>query len=143
MLRFKYMNNLVIINTSFQPLGVFTMQTTFLDITPHCDNRMNQRGITKEMMYIVLQHGRVKQDCYILNVKDAISVLHEHYRQRRQQTHIDEGIEYEIRLLKKIIDKGGLVVVEANNRCRTAYNFNSKDWEQFKPNYAHGKRHLS
>ena len=43
--------------------------------TNHCKNRMNQRGITKEMIDCVLMFGEIDQDKYILNVKKAEKII--------------------------------------------------------------------
>lgn len=106
------------------------MWLTFLIIF-HFNYRMNQRGITKGMVMMVLYYGRVQQDRYILNTRDVQSLLNAHQRKPERQPLTKD----EIRLLKKILDKGGLVVVEMENRCITAYNFNSKDWWHFKPHH--------
>lgn len=80
------------------------MQTTF-----HARQRMSQRGITREMIDLVLEYGQVSQDKAVLGRKDAQALL-----LRLQQ---------QMRVLKKVLDKGGVVVVADNDRVITTYNY--------------------
>ena len=77
--------------------------------------RMAQRGIRRGLVNLVLAHGRSDQDRYVLDRKDALSRLQE--------------LQEEQRLLKKIIDKGGLVVVTEGTSLITTYNYDSRgEW---------------
>ncbi len=75
----------------------------------HVRQRMSQRGITREMVDLVLQHGEVKHDKAMLSRKDAQKLL-----ARMQQ---------EMKVLKKVLDKGGVVVVAESDTIITAYNY--------------------
>lgn len=80
--------------------------------TQHIQQRLSQRGISRAMVELVLDHGRLDQDRYILGRKEAA--------QRLRQ------IQHEERTLKKILDKGGVVVVAEDNALITTYNRTSK-----------------
>lgn len=76
--------------------------------THHARGRMSQRGISQDMVEYVLTNGTMEQDKIIMGKKEAIRKL---------------GIlQEEQRLLKKILDKGGVVVVADNNTVITTYN---------------------
>lgn len=83
------------------------MQTTF-----HIQQRMSQRGINGKMLGIVLEHGRLEQDKHVLGRKDAIRLLDE---LREQEAAV-----------KKIIDKGGMVVISDNGTLITTYNYSGR-----------------
>ena len=53
--------------------------------TFHFHYRINQRGITKGMVMMVLYYGRVQQDRYILNTRDVQSLLNAHQRKPERQ----------------------------------------------------------
>ena len=80
--------------------------------TNHIEKRMNQRGITKQMLDLVFTHGTPVQDKYVLGRKELKSRL--------------EELRNEERVLMKMMDKGGVVAVEADNAQITAYNFSSR-----------------
>lgn len=85
--------------------------------TRHIKKRMSQRGINRGMVDLVLTHGRPDQDRFVLDRKEAISLL--------------ETLQREERLLKKIVDKGGLVVVAEGATLLTTYNYASREhWGQ-------------
>lgn len=77
--------------------------------TRHFKQRMSQRGVSLEMVELVLAHGTADQDRYILSRKEAQERL--------------ELLQREERLLKKILDKGGVVVVADNDALITTYNY--------------------
>lgn len=81
-------------------------------LTQHAHQRMTQRGITRSMIDLVLEYGEVDQDKSILDKKHAQQLIHE--------------LEEKLRTAKKILDKGGCVVVEADNAILTTYNYQSK-----------------
>lgn len=64
------------------------------------------------MIDLVLEYGQVEQDKAILNRKHAQELIRE--------------LEEKLRTAKKIMDKGGCVVVEADNTVVTTYNCASK-----------------
>lgn len=75
----------------------------------HLRRRMRQRGINKKMVDIVFQYGKDKGDKIVLNKKDAMKKCAE--------------IQSTLKYLKKIMDKGGLVVVCENNSIKTSYRY--------------------
>lgn len=80
------------------------MQTTL-----HFQQRMSQRGVTREMVDLVMTYGKTCQDRYTLDKKGALKRL--------------EELQKEERVLKKILDKGGLVVVVADDALITTFNY--------------------
>lgn len=83
-----------------------------MQTTAHIQKRMSQRGIKGKMLDIVLEHGRLEQDKHILGRKDAIKLLEE---LREQEAAV-----------KKIIDKGGMVVISDNDTLITTYNYSGR-----------------
>lgn len=85
--------------------------------TRHMRKRMAQRGINRGMVELALAHGRPENDRYVLDRKGALSRV--------------EELQEELRLLKKVVDKGGLVVVADGAALLTTYNFDSRrHWGQ-------------
>lgn len=78
----------------------------------HIQQRMSQRGITGKIVETVLMHGRIDQDKTILDRRGAVRLL--------------EKLKEEEAILKKIIDKGGVVVVTEGEHMITTYNFASR-----------------
>jgi hypothetical protein len=75
---------------------------------------MNQRGITMEMVALVMQFGAQEGDRYVLNRDGAIYLLN---KLRKLQ-----------RVAMQVIDKKGVVVVAANDEhFVTTYNLDSYD----------------
>ena len=87
--------------------------------TQHIQQRMSQRGVSRDMVELVLTHGRPGQDKYILGRKEASQRL--------------ELLQRESQLLKKVLDKGGVVVVAEGEALITTYNYAPR----------HGKRRKS
>jgi hypothetical protein len=83
-----------------------------MQFTRHAHQRMTQRGITRAMIDLVLEFGEVEQDKAILDKKHAQQLIRE--------------LEEKLRTAKKILDKGGCVVVEADNAILTTYNYQSQ-----------------
>lgn len=81
--------------------------------TKHMQARMSQRGIPADLVDLVRQFGRDDQDRLVLNRKDLHGLLNE-----------VRGLE---RVVLKALDKGGVVVVEADGALITAYNADSFD----------------
>ncbi|MEA1052495.1 DUF4258 domain-containing protein [Lamprobacter modestohalophilus] len=77
--------------------------------TQHIQQRMSQRGVSRDMVQLVLNHGRTEQDKYILGRKEASQRL--------------GVIQRESRLLKKVLDKGGVVVIADGESLITTYNY--------------------
>ncbi len=79
------------------------MQTTL-----HIQQRMSQRGISREMVNLALTYGSSEHDKYILGRKETLELL--------------EANQREAKLLKKVLDKGGLVVITDGDAMITTYN---------------------
>ena len=77
--------------------------------TNHMQQRMSQRGITREMVDFVLSYGIPDQDKYVLTRQEALERLVE--------------LKHEERTLKKILDKGGVAVVTVGKDLITTYNY--------------------
>lgn len=78
--------------------------------TMHLKQRMSQRGINREMIDLVLNYGRIEQDKYILGRKEAQTLLGSFQRMEKE--------------LKKVLDKGGVVVVAKDDALITTYTYN-------------------
>lgn len=83
-----------------------------MQFTHHAWQRMAQRGITRSMIDLVLEYGEVEQDKAVLDKKNAQQLIRK--------------LEEKLRTAKKILDKGGCVVVEVDNAILTTYNYQSK-----------------
>lgn len=79
-----------------------------MQTTKHIQQRMSQRGVSRDMVELVLTRGTLDQDKYVLGRKEALSLL--------------DALQREERLLKKILDKGGVVVVAEGDSLITTYN---------------------
>lgn len=80
-----------------------------MQTTRHFQQRMSQRGVSRDMVDFVMDYGMSEQDKYVLGRKEALNLL--------------EKIQRQQRLLKKILDKGGIVVVADENVLITTYNY--------------------
>jgi Domain of unknown function (DUF4258) len=81
--------------------------------TRHMMTRMNHRGIPQDLVDLALEHGEVLQDKYVLGRKTLERLLTE-IRDRE-------------RTIIRALDKGGVVVVESDNRLITTYTKGSYD----------------
>ncbi len=87
-------------------------------VTTHGMERMNQRGITKEMIEIVLEYGDYIQDKVILNSRKLKKLIKKVSKDSKPK-------------LLKVLDKGGLVVVLSDdNTVITTYNHNRKPFHK-------------
>ena len=86
-----------------------------MQTTQHAMQRMSLRGVTGDMVDVVLNYGFVEQDKYVLGKRQALELLNDLKKQER--------------LVKKILDKGGVTVVAQDDVLITTYNCNS-----YKPN---------
>lgn len=77
--------------------------------THHAKCRMAKRGISQDMVEYVLTNGVPKRDKVIMGKKEALQKL--------------ESLQDEQRLLKKILDKGGVAVVADEKAIITTYNY--------------------
>ncbi len=76
--------------------------------TKHLSDRMNQRGINKRMLELVLEDGINKKDKVVLDKKNISKLIKEIDSYRKD--------------LLKLMDKSGLVVVVNNDTLITTYN---------------------
>lgn len=83
-------------------------------MTHHLDQRMNQRGIPRELVDFTLKYGEWEGDRCVLNRK-AIQTLLDHCDKVR-------------RVALRAMDKGGVVVVEVGGAEITTYNLTSAGW---------------
>lgn len=79
--------------------------------THHMKQRMSQRGISREMVDFVLDHGHIEQDKIVLGRKEARQLL--------------KRLQDEMRVVKKVLDKGGVTVVTEGEALITTYNVDS------------------
>ncbi len=81
-----------------------------LTFTKHGMARMNQRGISKEMIDLTLRYGKCIKDKVVLKSRDIKILLHKVSKATKSK-------------LLKILDKGGLVVVLSEDYAViTVYN---------------------
>lgn len=76
--------------------------------TRHFEARMSQRGITRDIVELVLEYGEVEQDKRVLGRRELVQLI----------DHLDDLKRTALRAM----DKGGIVVVEAEGRLVTAYS---------------------
>jgi hypothetical protein len=104
----------IYVDTPSLPRYLLRMESSPLPhLTKHMQARMSQRGIPGDLVDLVRQFGRDDQDRLVLNRKDLRGLLDE-----------VRGLE---RVVLKALDKGGVVVVEADGALVTAYNAGSFD----------------
>jgi len=84
------------------------MEQNTMHTTHHCKARQSQRGISLDMVEYVLAHGSQERDKIVFGKKEA--------KQRIA------ALDNERRLLMKISDKGGVVVVADGDALITTYN---------------------
>lgn len=76
--------------------------------TRHVAKRMSQRGVSRKMIELVLDYGVLEGDKVVIGRKEAI--------------HLMESFRAYMRLLAKVMDKGGVVVVTEGEHLVTTYN---------------------
>ena len=79
-----------------------------MHISQHADKRMNQRGISRRLVDFTLRHGRIDGNKHVLD--------------RNESRRLIDELEEELRLAKRVLDKGGVTVVETEDTLITAYN---------------------
>lgn len=83
-----------------------------INFTKHAIKRMNQRGITKEMIDLTIEYGKCKKDKIILNMKEIKKLI------KKVSTKLKSKLLH-------ILDKGGLTVVLGDDAfVITVYNCN-------------------
>lgn len=83
-----------------------------MKFSQHARIRMGQRGIPARMTELVRKHGRIEGDRWVLDRKEALAALNELTAERAA--------------LLKVVDKGGVVVVEENATVVTAFNITER-----------------
>ncbi len=88
-------------------------------ITIHASQRMNHRGITKELVDFVIKYGDIDNERRTVS-RDVAARLVAEFRQQGQRNR-------EMRIAVKVLDKGGMTVIFAedailNRVVITAYN---------------------
>ena len=83
-----------------------------MKVTQHAQKRMSQRGITKAMINLVLEFGNIDQDKTFLDRNQTIKLVND--------------LDAKIKTARKILDKGGCVVVEGGDAVVTTYNYSTK-----------------
>ena len=82
-----------------------------MQTTRHIQQRMSQRGINRGIIDAVLALGRPDGDKFVMDRNEARLLL--------------EQNQQEARVLKKILDKGGVTVVTEGDALITTYNCNN------------------
>lgn len=77
-------------------------------LTLHSRHRMSQRGIPQRLVSFALQHGRIEGDRHVLDRREALRVV--------------ESLQDELRLAMRVLDKGGITVVQADGGVITTWN---------------------
>ena len=93
--------------------------------THHLKMRMTQRGITQALIELTLLYGEEHpehQDRTVFGRRQASQLLADKQRQLRIKERQVTAERRELQLLKRLIDKGGVVVVEAGAALITTYN---------------------
>jgi len=83
-----------------------------IKFTKHGLKRMNQRGITKEMIELTIEYGQYRKDKIILKSRDIKKLI----------TKVSKELKSK---LMKLLDKGGLVVV-LSDECAVITVYNKK-----------------
>ena len=79
-----------------------------MHITHHAEQRLNQRGIPRRLVDFALRHGRVEGNKRVVD--------------RNETRRIIERLMEELRLAKRVMDKGGIAIVDGGDTLITAYN---------------------
>ncbi|WP_041647960.1 DUF4258 domain-containing protein [Aromatoleum aromaticum] len=93
--------------------------------THHFKTRMSQRGITGDMVNLALEYGEEDPENLarlVFGRRRATQLIEEKQRQVRAKEQALREEKRELKLLKKLADKGGIVVVAADATLITTYN---------------------
>jgi hypothetical protein len=82
-----------------------------MQTTRHINDRMNQRGLKREMIELALEHGKLVGDKYVLNRKLALATIGELKKKQKALEHA--------------ASKGGVTVIASNETLITAYRTDS------------------
>lgn len=83
-----------------------------MHISYHAGARMRQRGISRRLVEFALRHGRIEGNKRVLDRNES----------RRLIADLEEGL----RLAKRVMDKGGITLVDGGDTLITAYNLRSR-----------------
>lgn len=83
-----------------------------MNTTLHFSQRMSQRGVNREMVRLVREYGVLEGKKVVLGKRAAGQVIDE--------------LMAKLRVLKKIQDKGGVIVVEDGGSLITTYNYSGR-----------------
>jgi hypothetical protein len=83
-----------------------------MHITQHAHDRMTQRGLSRRLVDFTLRHGRVEGDRHVLD--------------RSESRRLIDELEEELRLARRVHDRGGVAVVDSGDTLITAYNVPNK-----------------
>jgi hypothetical protein len=79
-----------------------------MHLSHHFEQRLNQRGISRRLVDFTLRHGRVEGNKHVLD--------------RNESRRLIDALEEELRLAKRVLDKGGVTIVAGGDTLVTAYN---------------------
>ena len=82
-----------------------------MHISHHAAQRMRQRGIPQRLVDFALRHGRIEGNKRVLD--------------RNESRRLIDDLEEELRLAKRVMDKGGITVVDGGDTLITAYNLST------------------
>lgn len=82
-----------------------------MQLTKHANKRIQERGIPKALLELVIEHGEIFGDAYKLNKKTTDTLI--------------EELKKKQKLLEQISKKGGLTVIPGSGCYITAYRINS------------------
>jgi hypothetical protein len=79
-----------------------------MQISQHAQDRMTQRGISRRLVYFALRYGRIEGDKHVLD--------------RNESGRLIDELEEELRLARRVHERGGVTVVDSGDTLITAYN---------------------
>ena len=82
-----------------------------MHISHHAAQRMSQRGISRRLVDFALRYGRIDGNKHVLD--------------RNESRRLIEALTEELRLAKRVMDKGGITVVEGGDTLVTTYNLST------------------
>jgi hypothetical protein len=83
-----------------------------MQISHHAAQRMRQRGIPQRLVDFALRHGRIEGDKRVLD--------------RNESRRLIDDLKEELRLAMRVMDKGGITVVDRSGTLITAYNLRTR-----------------
>ena len=86
-----------------------------MHITFHAGQRMNQRAIDREMIALVSEYGEPHDERTTLTKEAAARLVSELQRQAEKRQREASMLQRQLKVAKKVLDKGGLTVVSAES----------------------------